>query len=285
MYTRRNYMLKGVVIPRAKMEIDKLGTMHIKSSYTAEDIAYFCLYWDKIATPTQKEIFTPFPFEKQLIQHNILERIERVNLKQLFGQQNHAENEAWAFGCIAKQKIQDTENDWLVHHLTPEPIYRKRDSLEQDLLRLKITNFLPVPVISDKNSLDDIINFKKQRADELSNLHLTLNSLLEKIHNSKVEVIEKQELSELRKAIKELDKTIIERFRVYRKSSLEIGLNINPINFSSLIQSQNFMEISTNLLSILSINQVYGVTLNLPAKRNNMQLEYISSAKSEYIIP
>lgn len=278
-------MLKGVVIPRAKMSINRLKEMHIRSTYTFEDIAYFCLYWDKIAISTCRDIRIELPFEDQLIEHNILERIERVNLKQSFFQKNYAENEAWMFGCIAKEKIQDKENDWLIHHLTQEPIYREKDTITQDLLRLKITNFLPIPVQSDKNSLDDIIKFKKQRADELDNLHFTLNALLERIYSSNIEVIEKQELAQLKKAIHELDKTVIERFKVYKKSDLEIGIDLNPFNFLSLLTSQNFMEITTNILSLFSINQVYGVTLNLPAKKKNMRLEYISSAKSAYIIP
>lgn len=276
-------MLKGVVIPRAKMEISNLNTLKIHSNYEFEDIAYFCLYWDKIATPSSRALSLQLPFEEQLVEYGILERLERVNLNNYIGT-DIAQNELWMFSTIAKEKLQDSDNDWLVHHLTKEPIYRKKDTLMQDMLRVKITNFLPVPVQSEHNSLDDIINFKKRRADELNNLHYTLNALLERIYNSKVEVIQKQELSDFKKALEELDKTVKEKFKIYRKGDLEIGLDLNPINFLSLISSQNFMEVATNIFSIFSINKCYGVTLNQHARRNNMRLEYISSARSEYII-
>ncbi|WP_407480079.1 DUF6236 family protein [Acinetobacter baumannii] len=276
-------MLKGVVIPRAKMEISNLNTLTIHSCYEFEDIAYFCLYWDKIATPSSRALSLQLPFEEQLVEYGILERLERVNLNNYIGA-DIAQNELWMFSTIAREKLQDSDNDWLVHHLTKEPIYRKKDTLMQDMLRVKITNLLPVPVQSEHNSLDDIINFKKRRADELNNLHYTLNALLERIYNSKVEVIQKQELSDFKKALEELDKTVKERFKIYRKGDLEIGLDLNPVNFLSLISSQNFMEVATNIFSIFSINKCFGVTLNQHARRNNMRLEYISSARSEYII-
>lgn len=277
-------MLKGVVIPRAKMEISGLKTLKIHSSYEFEDIAYFCLYWDKIATPISQGIRLQFPFEEQLIDYGILERLERVNLNSFTGGVDMAQNELWMFSTIAKEKLRDSENDWLIHHLTKEPLYREKDTLMQDMLRVKITNLLPIPVQSGHNSLDDIITFKKRRADELNNLHYTLNALLERIYNSKVEVIQKQELSDFKKALEELDKTVKEKFKIYRKGDLEIGLDLNPINFLSLISSQNFMEVATNIFSIFSIKQHYGVTLNQHASKNNMRLEYISSARSEYII-
>lgn len=276
-------MLRGVVIPRAKIELREPNTIKINSTYSFEDIAYFCLYWDKIATPISTGIKFEFPFAEQLIEYGILEQLERINLNSYMGGIEMVQNELWMFSTIAKEKLRDSDNDWLIHHLTKEPIYRKKDALMQDMLRVKITNLLPIPVQSEHNSLDDIINFKRSRADELNNLHYTLNALLERIYNSKIEVIQKQELSDFKKALEELDKTVKERFKVYRKGDLEIGLNANPVNLITLASSQNFMEAATNIFSIFSINKCYGITLNEPAKKNNMKLEYISSARSEYI--
>ncbi|MEK5777879.1 DUF6236 family protein, partial [Acinetobacter nosocomialis] len=85
-------------------------------------------------------------------------------------------------------------------------VYSDNNSLRQNLTRLKITNLLPIPKLSEKNSIIDILEFKERRADELKALHSTLDNVLKKIHSEEIEVLKKVELEHLRIAIQELDK-------------------------------------------------------------------------------
>lgn len=281
-------MKRCVVIPPAIMNVSQ-NNVHLKRSYNSEDLIYFCLYWDKVATTVSRVIHIGLPFEKELMEAGVLERKSFEHPKIFMpGGVGGGEDQLWSFEKIVKEKLDDDKNDWIIHHLSDEPVYSDNNSLRQNLTRLKITNLLPIPKLSEKNSIIDILEFKERRADELKALHSTLDNVLKKIHSEEIEVLKKVELEHLRIAIQELDKTVVERFKVYKKSDLEVSLDLGPSNIldlgKALINPLNFMDVGTALLSLISISQKYGVTFNYPALKNKLNLDYLASAKSEYII-
>lgn len=281
---------RGIVAPAGLMSIS--GTsMTIERTYTSEDIFYYAMYWDKIAIPTSSGFHCALPLEKELISSGILERPSLP----AYGSVDIAQHTHWTFGEIAKQKLKEDKSDWVIHHMSGDPIYLPEHSTKQDSIRLKITKALPIPSDEGKFSLDDLLDFKLRRASELEGLHSTMDKLLRKIHHEEIDVIQKTELKRFENAINELDKTVFERFKIYKKSDFEVNLDLKgdallalalnaPAISSNLLTNEiPVAALATSILSVFSLSKKYGLTFN-HHNQGDFNLEYISSARSENII-
>lgn len=277
---------RGIVAPASVMSIN--GTsMQIKRSYLPEDIFYYSMYWDKIAIPCLTGIQLRLPFENELKSLGILERPSLPAI----GSVDMAQHSHWTFGEIAKQKLKEDKSDWVIHHMSGDPIYLPEHSTKKDVIRLKITNALPIPSADGKFSLDDLLDFKFRRSSELEGLHTTMDKFLKKLHSEEIDVIQKTELIRFENAIQELDKTVLERFKIYKKSDLEINLELTgalALTIPSIVQDIQsnkipLATIASSIISCLTLSKKYGVTFN-QYNHGDFNLEYISSARSENII-
>lgn len=281
---------RGIVAPAGIMSIS--GTkMHIARTYSNEDIFYYVMYWDKIAIPTSSAFHCGVPLERELISLGLLERPQLP----VIGKVDVAQHTHWTFGEIAKIKLKEEKADWMVHHMSGDPIYLPEHSTKQDFIRLKITKALPIPSGEGKFSLDDLLDFKYRRSSELEGLHTTMDRLLRKIHYEEIDVIQKTELKRFENAIKELDKTVFERFKIYKKSDFEVNIDLKgdallalalntPAIGSSLLTGEiPIAALATSIMSVFSLSKKYGVTLN-QYNQGDYNLEYISSARSENIL-
>lgn len=281
---------RGIVAPAGVMSIN--GTsMQIERSYLPEDIFYYSMYWDKIAIPSSSAFHMGLPFENELMTLGILDRPTMPTI----GSVDIARHTHWTFGEIAKQKLKEDKSDWIIHHMSGDPIYLPEHSTKKDVIRLKITNALPIPSADGKFSLDDLLNFKHRRSSELEGLHTTMDRLLKKLHSEEIDVIQKTELKRFEDAIQELDKTVLERFKIYKKSDLEVNIELTGDALLSLVhnipailtdlQSNQipFYTMASSILSCVTFTKKYGVTLN-HHNHGDFNLEYISSARSENII-
>lgn len=287
---KKRKVQRGIVAPSGIMAING-SNLFLERSYIPEDIFYYVMYWDKIAIPTSPAIHIGLPLENELKSLDILERPSLPTI----GVVDAARHVHWTFGEIAKQKLKDEDFDWIVHHMSGDPIYLPEHSTKIDTIRLKITNALPIPSADGKFSLDDLLEFKNRRSSELEGLHTTMDRLLKKLNNEELDVIRKTELKRFENAILELDKTVIERFKIMKKSDFEVNIDLTGdaiqaliLNTSALIhdiKSNNIplATIATSILSVFSLSKKYGVTLN-QYNHGDFNLEYISSARSENII-
>lgn len=281
---------RGIVAPAGIMSIS--GTrMHIERTYSNEDIFYYVMYWDKIAIPSSSAFHCGLPLERELASLGILERPQLP----VIGIVDVAQHTHWTFGEIAKQKLKEDKSDWMIHHMSGDPIYLPQHSTKQDSIRLKITKALPIPSNDGNFSLDDLLDFKLRRASELEGLHTTMDNLLKKIHYEEITVIQKTELKRFENAINELDKTIFERFKIYKKSDFEVNIDLKgdalvalalnaPVIGSDLLTGEiPVATLATSIFSVFSLSKKYGVTFN-QYNHGDYNLEYISSARSENII-
>lgn len=283
---KRPKLERGIVAPGGIMSI-KGNSMHLARSYLPEDIFYYAMYWDKIAIPSSPAIHIGLPLEDELSQLGILERPTMP----LIGTVEAARHVHWTFGEIAKQKLKEDKSDWVIHHMSGDPIYLPEHSTKKDVIRLKITNALPIPSADGKFSLDDLLDFKFRRSAELEGLHITMDKFLKKLHSEELDVIQKTELIRFENAIQELDKTVLERFKVYKKSDLEINLELTgalALTVPAIVQDIQsnkipLATIATSIISCLTLSKTYGVTFN-QYNHGDFNLEYISSARSENII-
>lgn len=287
---KKRKVQRGIVAPNGIMSING-NSLFLERSYLPEDIFYYIMYWDKIAIPTSQAIHFGLPFENELKSLNILER----PILPIIGKVDVAQHVHWTFGEIAKQKLNDEDSDWIIHHMSGDPIYLPGHATKKDTLRLKITNALPIPSASGNFSLNDLLEFKERRSSELEGLHSTMDQFLKKLYSEEIDVIRKTELKRFENAILELDKTVVERFKIIKKSDVEVNIDLKSdallalvLNAPAIIHDIHtnnipLATIATSILSVLSFQKKYGVTFN-QYNHGDFNLEYISSARSENIV-
>ncbi|MCF9034179.1 DUF6236 family protein [Acinetobacter nectaris] len=294
---------RGIIATPAKIQLNGRNSITIKRGLSEEEILYLVLYWDEIIIPTGS-MHISVPFEKDLIQNKILQRPHSGLIKPLdsyinkdTGRVEMVSHEHYAFGEFAKQKIRAEGEDWVIQHYSDDPIYLPEHSNEQNNIRLRVSNILPLPSMDGTVSLHDLIEFKNRRRDELEALHSTMDEVLKKIYSESIHAIKEAELKRFTHAVKELDKTLIERFVIIKKSDWQVSLSPNiptllekTAGIAGAIIADNhlhtqfpIMTAATALTSMLSISKKYGFTFNQFA-RDDLKLEYIAGAISENII-
>jgi len=295
-------IIRGIVTPPGKVSINA-NAYYMNSSFDSDEMLYLSLYWDKILIPTGY-IHVDTPFEEELISGGLLIRPHSAKIKpsphsiNADGSIKVASHELYAFGEFAKEKLNMNGEDWVIQHYSQSPIYLPEHRNEQNNIRLKITNILPFPSHNESFSIDDLLEFKLRRKDQLGELHQTMDELLKRIYIEPINALKESELRRFENAVRELDKPLIERFKVIRKSDWEVSLSPDiptliekTTAIGSAIVADNYTGINFPVLSsiaalgsFLSISKKYGFTFNQFAK-NDIKLEYISGAKSEKIIP
>ncbi|CAM0698908.1 DUF6236 family protein [Acinetobacter baumannii] len=294
-------IIRGVVTPPGQVSI-RGNQYNMVRSYSNEDLLYYALYWDKIVMPSGIVKITS-ELADELIKSNVLSQPgtfdiqphpSTVNQDGMVSMERH---ELYAFGEIAKSKLNTKGENWVISHIDGDPIYLPTHTNKENSLRLRVTQILPFPAMTGDYSVDDLLNFKIRRESELAALHDSMDNLLKKLYNEPIQAIRETEIKRFENAVSELDKTLIERFRVIQKSDWEVGLSLDPVNIlertsaigaaiaadHALSPFPIFTSIA-GLASVLSLSKKYGVTFNQYA-RDDIKLEYISGAKSEKIIP
>lgn len=292
-------MQRGVIVNKNNIRFGKNG-MTLDQPMSLEDMYYYSLYWDKFIVP-QGGVNFDLPLERDFLNFNLLEKPSRflpvgktINLND--------ENEFF-FEETVQEKLAESANhgniDWIICHHGKEANYHESFSMKQNIIKLKLSNALPIPSVDGKFSIADLVDFKKQRNSELEALHNTMDTLLSNIYKEEIEVIKNRELIRFNNAIKELDKTLIERFKIIKKSDFEVNLSLDSDALSEILKtsmligsgvatdglltSSNVATAFTTIVSLFSLSKKYGVTFN-KYNKNDLKLDYILKAKSANII-
>lgn len=293
---------RGVVTPPGQVTITG-NRYSLTKPLSGEDLLYYAMYWDKIIIPSGLVQFNS-PLHDELIRNGVLSQPSTFEIPphpstiDANGGLSMERHELYAFGEIAKSKLNAKFENWVISHIGGDPIYSPLHCEEENVLRLRVSQILPFPALTGEYSIDDLLNFKLRRSSELAALHESMDNLIKKIHDEPIQAIRESELKRFENAVQELDKTLIERFKVIQKSDWEVSFtpDISTIMEESpkLIGGfalDNFTGTSfpvfssiAAITSMLSINKKIGFTFNQYAK-DDLKLSYISGAKSEKIIP
>ncbi|QDK98709.1 hypothetical protein FM020_12750 [Acinetobacter tandoii] len=279
-------MQRGIIIPPALIKCDvEKNSVFIERSYNIQELQYFSLYWDRIAIPEQRAIKLGIPFEQDYIEAGILEFVSSPFNS---GEMAHILQKSHTY--TANTKLQDSENDWtLVNMLGSkdnDPIQYKN----KDVLKVELKKLLPIPRLNI--AIHDLLDFKTRRKDELIALHESLDEIYEKILNSEDQDLRrKKEFYNLKIAIHNLDKTLLERFRLTSRVDHSVSLEFNESVLSEMIKtgiidiaSATFpaLTIANTLRSMLKFK--FSKEWTLKSAEGNLKLDYLVKAKNYNII-
>jgi hypothetical protein len=227
-YEKFSYMERGIIIPALKMQDtgnEQRERSLIFNKIEESDMKYFALYWNKILIPKSVAMQNIVPFQNDLLDANLLNTVMvdtfTSNRTDLTGNPI-----ADAFFIEAENRLKDSKVDWCLHQLGSTFYFPPNLVTEQKIMRIQLTNSLPVPL--SNTPIEDILEFKEKRADELTALHNSIDTIYLDILNSPDKDLSlKKSCFDLKESISNLEKTSKEKFESTVKYDLSAELNLN----------------------------------------------------------
>lgn len=286
-------MERGVVFTRSEL-IKIAGGKGFKTgkSINRLDINYFLLYWDRLVSPSNNIFHFGIPCEDELINLGKLE-VPKFSVGNVVTDSMYVEIDALSQAKsldLMRQKYKDI--DWRIHSLNDELNFSESDSVVKQTLRFDLCNLLPVP--GPDVNLNEILEFKERRSDELIALHSYIDELyFEVINSGDFELSKAKAFDGFKRAIADLDALNSQGWRSPIKfdisSSFEFDLSQVMTAATAGVAAMN-SEHPLAMLSVGAIASVLGGFIKVTPKMQsvlkdgNKSLAYLAKAKVEGVI-
>lgn len=149
---------------------------------STEELNYLMLYWDKLVSPTNNFIHISLANEEELENCGVL---YRPRFTQQGGMDGARMTEFHAFThveALNMMRKNEREVDWRMHFFNNEVSIHQEAAQQKEVVRFELAELLPVP--PKDTPLQEILEFKERRSDELQALHGYLDELYFEVLNS-----------------------------------------------------------------------------------------------------
>ncbi|EIJ0971155.1 hypothetical protein LH716_004246 [Vibrio vulnificus] len=286
-------MERGVVASPALIDITSNGFM-MKRSISPEEIRYYALYWDKVVIPGSNLVYVAVPEEEVLVETGVIER-PRVGFQGSWGGSDLGRSFAIAQAKVAESLLaSNREVDWVLHQMGSSLVLPSSFQSQQRNLRFDLINALPVP--QGDVPIEELLEFKYRRKDQLKVLHKSLDDLYIQIISSPDPTFTSlRAVSDLKVAISELNQVSNERWKKTNKYDFSAQLNLDggklvqgvaagaAFDFFSNPTDLPLGAIAGGIASMIKLQAKVSTAFE-PAK-NQSSLGYLSMAHKEKVIP
>lgn len=220
--------MRGIVVSNEYSGNEKKLIMH-GGGIDPIKLRQYILYWDKIDYPTNNLFFIPLTPDEQFLKDAGLLKRSQINIiingSLTISPEIFINSQLAAFNYNNKAK----DEIWSIAQPTKEVILPRKDSFETRSIQVDLFNCLPVPTANV--NLEDVLNFKERRHNELKEFRWLLDSMYEEIINSSDKDLTKN------RCIEKLQQKIIEINRVMAESKIKKCLRSMKarINVSDII--------------------------------------------------
>lgn len=190
------------------------------------ELNYFSLYWDRLVSPTNNIFHAGFKNEDELIRCGLLTR-PTFRPHGIFDGKEMADFYAEIHArTIDILRHSEGAVDWRMHFLNDQINLKPELARNSEVIRIELASLLPVP--PEDVALHDILEFKERRKPELMALHEYLDELyLEIIRSGDINLQRAKALSNLRKAITDIDRLNHEGWRSPIKFSISTSFEFD----------------------------------------------------------
>lgn len=256
------------------------------------DLNYLTLYWDRLVSPTNNILHRPLNNERDLITCGILTRPkffrpEITNSAEIpdFYTDTHVKT-------LSALRNKEVNVDWRMHFLNDQINISPELATKKEVLRFELGNLLPVPM-SD-TPINEILEFKERRSDELAALHEYIDELYKEVLLSCDFNLQKAKaMSGLKKSIEDLHKLNDQFFRSPVKFNISSSFELNMTQIytgfttiASAIQNPHPLE----ALSVGAVVTMLGGFVTVKPqfqsviKGGDKKLAYLTKARREGVI-
>ncbi|MBF4155321.1 hypothetical protein ISU93_21865 [Enterobacter hormaechei] len=259
---------------------------------STEELNYLMLYWDKLVSPTNNFIHISLANEEELENCGVL---YRPRFTQQGGMDGARMTEFHAFThveALNMMRKNEREVDWRMHFFNNEVSIHQEAAQQKEVVRFELAELLPVP--PKDTPLQEILEFKERRSDELQALHGYLDELYFEVLNSGDFNLQRATaLSGLRASLDDLNKLNGQGWRSPIKFNLSTAFefDLNQIVNGGLkaleaLSSQKPLEI----IGIESVVNLLGGFIKIRPQFQNVlkdgdpKLAYLTNATREGIL-
>ncbi len=259
---------------------------------STEELNYLMLYWDKLVSPTNNFIHLSLENEEELENCGVL---YRPRFTQQGGMDGARMTEFHAFThveALNMMRKNEREVDWRMHFFNNEVSIHEEAAQQKEVVRFELAELLPVP--PKDTPLQEILEFKERRSDELQALHGYLDELYFEVLNSGDFNLQRAKaLSGLRASLDDLNKLNGQGWRSPIKFNLSTAFefDLNQIVNGGLkaleaLSSQKPLEI----IGIESVVNLLGGFIKIRPQFQNVlkdgdpKLAYLTNATREGIL-
>ncbi|WP_320725885.1 DUF6236 family protein [Enterobacter ludwigii] len=261
-------------------------------SISAEEVNYLILYWDKLVSPANRFIYLGFDNEEELAKCGVLFRPVFTPQGFMDGRgvtDFHARTHVEALKMM-RQK--EREVDWRMHFFNNEVSIPQEAAQQKEVVRFELAELLPVP--PKDTPLQEILEFKERRNDELQALHGYLDELYDEVLKSGDFNLQKAKaLSGLRASLEDLNKLNSQSWRSPIKFNLSSAFEYDLNQLMSAGLTAFSALNSTRPLEVLGVGTavtLLGGAIKVKAqlqsvlKNGDPKLAYLTNATKEGIL-
>lgn len=287
-------MERGIIAAPVIVSATKDNGFLLKTCLTNEKLRYYLLYWDDIVIPTNTLMHFRIDNEDLLIEQNLIRR-PRVRLNQVGGDGGKSLLEAQSI--VAEALMGMEPGKWVFMqdgdrlHLSDEHS-ELRNNLSVDL-----ANIMPVP--PGNTPIEEILEFKLHRKDQLGELWYYLDELCLKIQKEPDRALAQRIVAhDLGKAIEASMRVTKERWRGFQLTNFKTSVafdyknlmaggavgylaNVAPA-FDTVPQS--IAAVLGVAISTLKITGDISRTPRVPRSPEQVKLSYLSELNGKFII-
>jgi hypothetical protein len=254
-----NIMERGVIALPMNIQYNMTG-LSFSSKLTPEMVRYYMLYWDKMIVPDNNLISFGIPDQEDLIATGKVLRPKLSFGNGRYSSQDIADAMLLEQAELAKMFNKDPNVDWLIHQSDCNQFYLPPELSEQnDHIRFGLTNVLPVP---DRSvNINEILEFKDYRSDELGDLHSCINEMYKEVLSAPDQTLEgKQAIARFQNSINNLDQVSKERFRIFNKFDIDVQYKLSG---KDLIQTTGLANLGGAALPAFGIDMFTGYSFTM----------------------
>lgn len=263
--------------------------LQMAGSLSLDEMRYYALYWDNVVIPTNNLVHMGLPQEEAFISAGAIER-PNVAFNGSYEGDQVTNAVLSCQSIVAKELVKDKGIDWVIQQFNDELIILDDYIEERNTLRIDLASCLPVP--TGEINIHDILNFKELRKTELIALHEYLDEVYQQALLFPDQTLaSKKAISNLTRAIEDLDKVTQEGFKEYMKHNLSTVFNlykdkigegvIMDLTVSALMGSPIVPAVTIGGIVSATIKISMNSTQTFRPADQNLKLAYLSKAKKD----
>lgn len=259
----------------------------ISEEITIEDMMYYSMYWENIIVPFNRNIVYELPQEEDFIEAGTLIRPEVVH--------SGGNTEHW--NVIASKELiatyqhykkEEPNKDFFIYHNVHNNFdeLTSPDLIRTNSIRVGLAKLLPYP---SNINIQDLLEFKQKREDELTGLHKHLTNLFLDIVNTShsQDLKQLQVYADFDKSIKDLRKSMNERFPnkiLYKDLVSDLKADLIELSGAAAADTALSTFPSGTIVGGITIFTKRVISTILKEQKTDSHLNYIKTSMKEGII-
>ncbi len=267
-----------------------LHDFEIKRTISHQEVRFYLMYWDKSVIPGDNLVHISIPDEAELLRCSAIQR-PRIEFQGAFHGNEVANAILSCQSIAAGQLVQDEAIDSVILQFGDALNLPPKFLTLNNTIRVDLVNALPVP--SSDTAIDELLEFKLKRNDQLAELHDSIDELYLEIFGSPDHSFSTNKaVLRLKDSLSAIDKLQTERFKKLSWFDLSVELSSGKISAGAMIGAAvHYFDHPVNLLLGLCAGAITSTirikskaTMTFTPGASNSKLAYLTYAKRARIL-